>query len=460
MDVMQTNRRVLTAREAALDALVAVEAQGAYSNLALHRVLPRTSPRDKALVTELVYGTLKRQNTLDWFLARLLTRPLAELALWVKVLLRLSLYQLYYLTRVPSHAVVYEAVEIAKRRGHKGIAALVNGVLRRAVREGKQPLVSPDLPALARKALELSHPEALIARWEDVYGPEETRAMCEANNAPAPVAVRVNPLKGSREEVAAHLAAEGWASVPSPLAPDGLRITGGPDNIVRSVSYRAGYVTVQDESSMLAARLLDPLPGARVLDLCAAPGGKATHLAERMGNRGEVVAVDDHAHKIPLIAENAARLGLTIVRPVCADGREAGERWPEAFDAVLLDAPCSGYGVIRRRPEIKWRKTDVDVEALVPLQRELLEAAARALKPGGVLVYSTCTVEPRENGEQIRAFLADHPEMEPDPSGVAARLAAVADRVDPETGSVQLLPHHFGSDGFFLARLRKRGERR
>jgi len=187
MDVMRTNRRVLTAREAALDALVAVEAQGAYSNLALHRVLPRTSPRDKALATELVYGTLKRQNTLDWFLARLLTRPLAELALWVKVLLRLSLYQLYYLTRVPSHAVVYEAVEIAKRRGHKGIAALVNGVLRRAVREGKQPLVSPDLPELARKALELSHPEALIARWEDVYGPEETRAMCEANNAPAPV---------------------------------------------------------------------------------------------------------------------------------------------------------------------------------------------------------------------------------------------------------------------------------
>lgn len=449
----------LTAREAALEALVAVEAQGAYSNLALHRVLPRTAPRDKALATELVYGTLKRQNTLDWALVRMLERPLEKRARWVKVLLRLSLYQLFYLERVPDHAVVHEAVEIAKRRGHKGIAALVNGVLRRVVREGKQLLVPPELPALTRKALELSHPEALIARWEAVYGPEETRAMCAANNAPAPVAVRVNRLKATREAAAARLAAEGWEAIPSRLSPDGLRLTGGPGNVARSTPYREGWITVQDESAMLAARLLDPAPGARVLDLCAAPGGKATHLAERMDDRGEVVAVDDHEHKLPLIAENAARLGLSIVRPVCADGREAGMRWPEAFDAVLLDAPCSGYGVIRRRPEIKWRKTAEDIDALVALQRELLEAAARALRPGGVLVYTTCTVEPRENGEQIRTFLADHPEMDPDPSGVAARLAVVADRIDPETGGVQILPHHFGSDGFYLARLRKRGDR-
>lgn len=440
-------RHTDNARAVALAVLASVE-EGAYSNLKLNHVLrqARLSREDAALATEITYGTLQRQNTLDWMLAPFLRREMSELDGWVRNLLRLSVYQLVYLDRVPAHAVVDEAVKLAKKWGNAGVGGFVNAVLRNFLRHPERRHISDDLPPIRRLALEFSHPKWLVRRWLSQYGRERTEAIMRHNNGRPVQAVRVNRLKCGREELLDRLRQQypgDWQV--SPIAEQGLRYVGNAP-LAYSRWYREGWLTIQDESAQLVSEILDPQPGMRVLDACAAPGGKTTHLAERMEDRGTVVAWDVYDHKVKLVQQAARRLGLSSITVERFDAR-LGPDWPgEPFDAVLLDAPCSGLGVLRRRPEIKWTRREDDIPNLVRLQRELLDGVAPLVRPGGILVYSTCTLEREENEANVAWFLERHREFQLDRT-TAHPLCA--------EGWVQIFPDQYDSDGFFIARMKR-----
>ncbi|GIQ67690.1 16S rRNA (cytosine(967)-C(5))-methyltransferase RsmB [Xylanibacillus composti] len=444
--------RNTTARALALDVLTEVEVELAYSNLLLNQRLSnsRLSPADKGLATELVYGTIQRLNTLDYMLNRFVKKGVDSLQPWVRNLLRLSFYQLAYLDRIPVHAVVHEAVNLAKRRGHAGISGMVNGVLRNALRSQDGLLqAASDAPPARRIAIRHSHPEWLVERWLRQFGEEETEAICEANNRPPKVSIRVNRLRRTREELLEMLREAKVDCEPSALSPDGI-VVKGAGNMAHTSWYEGGECSIQDESSMLVARAVCPEPGMKVLDACAAPGGKTTHLAELMEDKGELWANDIHAHKEQLVRSQAERLSLQCVKPMVEDALKLPEHFAaETFDRILLDAPCSGLGVIRRKPDLKWRKDAREIESLASLQLELLQALAPLVKPGGRLVYSTCTIERSENEQVCEAFLNGNASFEPDHS-LGSRLGpALAN--DSSSAAVQILPHHFGSDGFYIA---------
>ncbi|AJE53403.1 16S rRNA (cytosine(967)-C(5))-methyltransferase RsmB [Paenibacillus polymyxa] len=447
--------REQTAREVALDVLTGVEQEGAYSNLELNRRLQQAglSASDVGLTTELVYGTVARRNTLDYFLNKFVQKGTAKLQPWVRSLLRMSVYQLVYLDRVPDHAVVSEAVTIAKRRGHQGISGMVNGVLRSMLREPDKLRIPDDLSAEERISLEHSHPQWLVKRWIKQYGADTAEAICKANNEPPAVSVRVNTTMTSRDQLLDEMVAKGIDAVPSPVSPYGIVVRSG-GNMALTSWYTDGLLSVQDESSMLVAEAVAPEPGMTVLDCCAAPGGKTAHMAELMKDRGRIVANDLHAHKHQLIREQANRLGLDAVETVTGDALDLKERYaPASFDRILLDAPCSGFGVIRRKPDLRWSKTAEDVRDITQLQHELLDSVAGLLKPGGILVYSTCTIEPDENEGQLARFLSEHPEYELAKDHSFPDVNHEMDGI--QKGSVQLLPQHFHSDGFYIARLRR-----
>ncbi|MFC4100992.1 16S rRNA (cytosine(967)-C(5))-methyltransferase RsmB [Paenibacillus xanthanilyticus] len=455
-------KRQLTAREVALDTLVRVAESGAYSNLQLNRALQDaglTRP-DAGLATELVYGTIQRQRTLDDILMRLVTKGWSKLAPWVLQLLRMSAYQICYLDRVPPHAAVNEAVTIAKRRGHAGISGMVNGVLRNLLRR-KEELMQPAVSGGAASDIGIrqSYPDWIVSHWIDEFDAHTAEAICAAGNEPPHASIRVNIVKGTREHALRVLAEQGFDAEPSKLAPAGIVVRGG-GNLALTDGYASGWWTMQDESSMLVAEVCAPRAGTRVLDCCAAPGGKTTHLAELMGDAGEVIANDVHEHKRQLIEEQANRLELRSVRPVTGDAGRLTERFePASFDTVLLDAPCSGLGVIRRKPEIKWTKSPGDIREIAGVQRRLLREAAQLVKPGGTLVYSTCTIAREENEDQVASFLAELPgfELDPDwPADVLSSLREAGAVADDFRGELQLLPQHFGSDGFYIAKLRRK----
>lgn len=451
-----------TARDVALEVLVQVEKEHSYSNLQLNQALQVANlPRvDAGLATELVYGTIQRLNTIDGVLEQKVQRGLSKLKPWMRNLLRMTAYQLHYLDRIPAHAAINEAVTIAKRRGGQSMGGFANGVLRAIMREPQLWETSAGSDPVSRIVWEHSHPAWLVSNWVEAYGEEETAAMCESNNRPPHGSVRVNALRTNREKLLADMRAEGLNAMPSSLSKDGI-VAEGAGNLALSQWYRNGELSVQDESSMLVVEALRPEAGMRVLDCCAAPGGKTTHIAERMGNTGEVVANDVHAHKVALIADQAERLGLTSVATMNVDASTLGrELTAGSFDAVLLDAPCTGFGVIRRKPDIKWAKRPEDVASIASLQADLLDQAAQLVRPGGRLVYSTCTVERAENEDVVRRFLAHAAEegWELDDTWKAALPAeplAAALKRSPE-GMLQVLPHDAESDGFFIACLKKR----
>ncbi|WP_374713399.1 16S rRNA (cytosine(967)-C(5))-methyltransferase RsmB [Symbiobacterium terraclitae] len=449
-----------TGREAALRALRDVDVKAAYANLALDHHLSGSGleGRERALATELAYGVTRRRATLDWAISQVASRPLEQMDPWVRNILREAVYQILYMDRIPDSAAVDEAVELAKQYGHAGVAKFVNGVLRNLLRRLPE-LEWPDEEAEPVRALAVKHsyPDWLVAEWLQRFGRGEAVRLLEAGNEVPPLTVRVNRLKATREEAAAALAEEGVRTEPTRHSPQGLIIRDltSASWLDRLKAMKQGLITVQDESSMLVAAVLDPQPGWTVIDVAAAPGGKSTHLAELMDNQGRVIAVDIHPHKVDLIEQNARRLGATIVEGVCLDAREIGAVMPGRADAVLCDLPCSGLGTLARRPDARWRKSPADVEALVPIQRAILESAANALKPGGVLVYSTCTIQPKENQELVEAFVADHPEFRFD--DIWAHLPPTISREGRAEGYVQLLPHVHGTDGFFIARMVKAG---
>lgn len=381
----------------------------------------------------MVLGTLRQQGRLDYALERALQRPLASLPAAIRTVLRMGLYQVWFLDRVPDAAAVHQAVEAAKRHGHEGTARLVNAVLRRLAAEGEPPPPPPDGDPAGHLAVTHSHPRWLVQRWIARWGAEETRALCAANNVPPPSALRVNLLRTTPEAVAAQLRHRGLQVAPGSL-PEALRVRG--TLALRLDLYREGLVTMQDEGAMAVAHLLAPQPGETVLDGAAGSGIKATHLAELMRNQGRVVALDIQPAKLKALSGHCARLGIDIVEAHHLDARQAGARFRGRMDRVLVDAPCTGLGVLGRRPEIRWRLTPECIPALAAQQRALLAGVAEAVRPGGVLVYAVCSLEPEEGPEVVEDFLRRHPAFVLE----EARL---------------LLPHRHGTDGFYMARLRR-----
>lgn len=433
-------------RDAAFSILWAVENKQAYSNLLLHQTLESygISAKNRGLLTEITYGTLQHQMTLDYYLEPFLKGKVEP---WVRILLRLSLYQIIYLDRIPSHAVVHEAVEIAKRRGHGGVASLVNGVLRSVQRGGVRSFNAISDP-VEKISIETSHPEWMIKRWAEQFGLEKTREMALENNKIPPQTVRVNTVKATPEEVIEMLVSEGLEAVQSPLVPECLVVSNGQP--AKSLTFEKGFITIQDESSMLPAYALQAGPNMKILDMCAAPGGKTTHIAEKMSNKGQLFAMDLHPHKVKLIDQTAKRLGHSIIETAAGDGKKSVERFgTEQFDRILVDAPCSGLGVIKRKPDIKYSKTADDFSRLQEIQVDLLDQAAQLLKKGGILVYSTCTVDSAENRGTAERFLKEHPYMEKIEVSLPEALGL------KNTGFVQVFPQDFGGDGFFISAFRK-----
>jgi len=367
---------VSQSRYEALRILVRVEEDRAFADIVLEHALEhaRLDPRDAALCTELVYGTLRWRRHLDWRLAPHLKRPLDKLDPWVRALLRLTAYQLFFLDRVPRWAAVDEAVSLAKLKARKpGPPEFVNAVLRSLTRAtGPPPL--PALPVEAA-AVRCSFPDWIAARWIGRYGFKEAEALMTASNERPPTTIRINALRMTRDTFAARVRDEELARTrPTALAPEGLIVDHGA--VGRWAAFAEGSFTVQDEASMLVARLLDPKPGELVADSCAAPGTKATHMAELMANRGRIVAMDPQAARLKLVSKAAARLGISIIEAHLGGAAALAGRWRSKCDRVLVDAPCSNLGVLRRNPDVKWRRTEEDLRRLQEKQKTIIAAAA------------------------------------------------------------------------------------
>jgi 16S rRNA (cytosine967-C5)-methyltransferase len=440
-------------RETAMDLLVAIEKNQSYSNLLLNNTIEKNgvSAKDVGLLTELTYGTLQRRMALDFFLHPFI-KDHKKLANWILHLLRMTLYQMVYLDKIPDRAAIYEAVEIAKKRGHKGIASLVNGVLRSIQREGL-PSMNEIADPIERLALETSHPQWLVTRWVNQFGYDRTKEMCEINLTAPMQTARVNLTRISRDECIALLEEDGFQIEKSPIIPEAIRCLKG--NLASSIPFKYGMLTIQDESSMLASYALGAEENEFILDACAAPGGKSTHIAEKMHNTGEVISIDLHEHKVKLINDNARRLGLENINTIAMDSRLAGEHFKEeTFDRVLLDAPCSGLGVMRRKPDMKYTKTEQDIMQLSSIQKNLLKSVSSLVKKGGILVYSTCTVDKEENENTVAAFLKENPQFEEDSMFKERMPTAIRPLISGH--DLQIFPQDFGSDGFYIAVIRKK----
>lgn len=440
----------------AVQILTRVEVEGAYSNLLLHKTLARLKDsRDRQFVTLLVNGTLKHRLTLDYALRRHLSKSMSALPHEVRAILRIGAFQLLFVDKVPPAAAVNESVELAK--SFTKYTGLVNVVLRKVMEKG-WAISWPDAKREAVRYLSVrySHPEWLVQRWLKRWGSEETEALCRINNEPAPIWIRTNTLKISRPDLAERLKEEGITVELGARVPESLRIQdfGALDQLD---SFRKGLFTVQDESSQLVAHVAAPQPGQSVLDACSAPGGKSSHLAQIMENRGEILAFDIHEHKLELINQLAHRLGITIIDAQLGDARNLPGIRLESQDCVLADVPCSGLGVLRRKADMRWQKDEKDLQELPSLQWAILERAASCVKKGGTLIYTTCTIEPEENFELVKKFRTVHSEFEPvDLSNyLPFTLTDPRDIQQARKGMLQLLPHRHEMDGFFLAKFRR-----
>jgi 16S rRNA (cytosine967-C5)-methyltransferase len=433
--------KISPARLAAFEILRRVEEEGAYASVRLAQKQNDLSARDRSLSHELTLGVLRWQLKLDHFISHFAGRNSARLDLPVRIALRLGLYQLRFLSRIPASAAVNEAVELVRFARLHSAEKFVNAVLRRALREPDYDPIAAIQDSSERLAVETSHPRWLIERWSAALGPDEASAFARANNEAAPVSFRFTHKEPNQEEILAKLKDAGASLIPSKIVSNAWRITGATDHL-QGLMQR-GQVYLQDEASQLVAHALAPQTARNILDVCAAPGSKTTHIAALTNDRALIVASDLHEHRLRAVA-NAARLqhrsGLLCV---CLDARRPLPFVAPVFDRVLVDAPCSGTGTLRRNPEIRWRIRPEDIMELSDHQKELLSNAAKMVRPGGRLVYSTCSVEPEENEEVVKAFLEKD-----------RAFVNVQPPLDPSlfgnAGSIRTWPHRHGTDGFFI----------
>ncbi len=442
-------------RQSAFEILLHLEKETSFADALVDRELSSDALQgpDRGFLTELVFGVLRRRGTLDHLIDCCSTQKASKLERPVLILLRLGLYQMYYLDRVPVSAAVNETVNLAKRFAARA-AGFINAVLRRADRE-RETLPWPDRESdpIGFLAARHSHPRWLVEQWSSQVGPADVEALAEAMSGSPSLTVRTNTLKFSRECLLEHLAERGVQAEPTAFSPFGIRIL-SPTYPPSLPGFQEGLFTVQDESSQLAALFLSPLPGETILDLCAAPGGKATHLAQLMENRGSILACDRDDRKLRLVREAAARLGISIIETRKLDAsRPLTELGGRRYDRILLDAPCTGLGVLRRNPEAKWRLKPEDPARMAVLQGAILRNAAECLAEGGVLLYSTCSTSVEENEQLIDEFVSERNDF------VVENLQRVFPELSclfTERGFFRGWPHRHGMDAFTAVRLRKR----
>lgn len=438
----------MSARQTALDVLVRCRTRKAWADAALGPLLRQRglTGADAALCSRIVYGVLQNQALLDFYLAAWCSQKPEHLQPPLLDILRIGLYQILFLDKIPVSAAVNESVELAKSSGRGSAAGLVNAVLRRAARERDHLPPIPDKDHIAYLSTKYSHPRWLVKRLTALLG-EETESFLAADNTPAPLTIQVNPLKTRAEDLTAALAAQGVTARPHPWVPGCLELTGVGDLTVLD-PFQKGEFLVQDGAAALVARVAGVEPGDRVLDVCAAPGGKSFSAAFAMADRGQIIACDLHENKLKRVQEGARRLGLGCLETVAADGRNFRPEWENLFDTVLVDAPCSGLGIIRKKPDARY-KTLESLFTLPVVQDAILRNAARYVRPGGTLVYSTCTILPEENQQVTEAFLAETPEFERTPFDLP-------EPVGKTEGEITLWPHRHGTDGFYICRMTRR----
>lgn len=444
----------LNSRQLALDVLLKID-RGSFSDIALDAGLRRSplSSRDRRFVTELVYGVTRRRRTLE-ALVQQLSRKRSRHSPKLQLILSLGLYQLRYLSQVPASAAVNTTVELAKDNGFRGLTSFVNGLLRQYNRLQAQgdPLVLPDDP-VSRLGVRHSYPDWIVAQWVAALGIEEAEHLCEWFNRAPSLDLRVNPLQATRTEVEAQFEDADISCDRLPL-PQGLRV--GASHLVPALpGFEAGQWSVQDSSAQLVGHCLSPQPGETIVDACAAPGGKATHAAELMGDTGQVWACDRSAQRLARLTENQRRLQLSAIQTKAADLRQLTFK---DVDRVLLDVPCSGLGTLHRHADARWRQTPETALELAHLQQALLRHAARWVKPGGHLIYSTCTLNPAENEGVIQRFLEDHADWRIeaiDLAQAAPDLARSPLLAPTPEGWLKIWPHKTNMDGFFVVRLRR-----
>ncbi|MBW2560206.1 MAG: 16S rRNA (cytosine(967)-C(5))-methyltransferase RsmB [Deltaproteobacteria bacterium] len=443
-----------TPRTLAVQILNRVE-EGAFAQPLLDAYLSRATlptAQDRRLLTQLVYGALRLRGRLDWVLGAVYTGTFDQMEPGIRNILRVALYQLMCMDRVPAYAATNEAVEMAKRL-YPGRSNLVNAVLRNAARRmDTLPYPPFNEDPLSHISVVHSHPLWLVRMWADQLGLEETRALCESNNKTPSLTVRANRLKTTRADLIARLEESGCTATPSHYSPDGIALSHLPVSVGELPLYKEGHLQIQDEVSQMISFLVDPQPGETILDMCAGVGIKTTHLAQLMHNKGRIVAIDINRKKIESSQDLARRLGATIIEPIIYDAtQDPPEDLRERFDRVLVDVPCSGLGTLRRNPEIRWNTTPETLGAFPPLQREILSHSASLLKKGGTVVYSTCTISSAENEAVIEGFLTDNPGFE------CVRPATVPTEMLDGDGMLRTFPHRHGADGFFGATLKRKG---
>ena len=438
----------MNCRKVAINILERIINEGAYSNIILSNELNNSdlSDKDKALVTEIVYGTLRRLKTIDTIIASFV-KDISIMDKKILNILRVAVYQMNYLDKVPSYAACNEAVEEAKEISDKD-SKLVNGILRNFVKkEGKFDIVFRN--KIDEIAFDLSFEPWMVRMFIKQYGEHEALEILEGLNNTPKMTVRVNSIKGDYEDVYEELEEAGYNIEEGCICPEAISIKGGK-GIENNQAFVDGKITVQDESAMLISALLDLEEGMKVLDLCCAPGGKTTHIGELLNNTGEVLGFDLHENKLELVKENYERLGITNIKLAQMDATKLDAKLVSYADRVLLDVPCSGIGIIRKKPEIKWTKKRKDLKEIVEVQREILENAWEYLKTGGVMVYSTCTLNKEENEENIKWFLSKHKyaTIEKVFIGKGANLCY------NQMGTLTILPNEY-MDGFFVAKIKK-----
>ncbi|MEM7063611.1 MAG: 16S rRNA (cytosine(967)-C(5))-methyltransferase [Cyanobacteria bacterium P01_B01_bin.77] len=441
----------LSARQLAFFVLRDID-KGAFADVALERNIDKLilASADRRLATELIYGIVRRQRTLDTLIDQLGKRPADQQHADLRRILHLGFYQLRYLDHVPDHAVVDTTVRLAKRQRLGKLSGVVNGMLRQYIRLQAADSDPLELPADTTQALGILHsyPDWIIQAWQQLLPSTDVTKLCEWFNQTPSFDLRVNRLRTTVEQVVVELTDHGLMLTPHATIPNAIRISGPMGNVRRLPGYDEGWWMVQDSSAQLVGHLVDPQPGETIIDACAAPGGKTAHLAEMMGDTGRVLGCDRTSSRLNKIRQNTKRLGLKSIETIMGDSRQHPE-FKGIADRVLLDVPCSGLGTLHRHADARWRQTPASIANLTILQRELLEAAVDWVKPNGELVYSTCTLHPDENQNLIQAFLIDHPDWE---ISSPKEESPVAPFVTDE-GWATVWPHQDNMDGFFMVKL-------
>jgi len=444
----------MNSREIALKVLMDMHNKGAYSNYSINKYLKGSeNVKDENLVREIVYGVIENLTYIDYIISKLSKKKIDKIHPLILEILRIGVYQIAFTDKIPHRAAVNESVNLGKKYVHKGAAGFINGVLRSFSRNKEQIMEIDEKDRLKFLSIKYSHPKWMIKRWIEFYGEDFTEELLIANNSKPKLNLRVNTLKTDRNSLMKVLLDYGYNVHETKYAKDGI-VVENPTRITEIDEFIQGHFIIQDESSMLVGQIANPKENSIVLDLCSAPGGKATHLAQIMNNKGKIICWDIYEHKLELVRENANRLGINIIETKLQDAQILDEDMIGIADMCIVDAPCSGLGIIRRRPEIKWNRKQEDIEDLARIQRNILNNASKYVKPGGVIIYSTCTIEQKENINTVMEFLKENKDFILTPFDKLVDFDV--NTVSSEDGYIQMFPNLHGTDGFFIARIQKK----